>query len=90
MGVWSKMKPVFCPLAKTCDFYENWVDQTGNQRLDVIHGSGSSYSCLAITGIQDPTAEGGIEISPDVQARLPANQREINQLNCGFIELLNK
>jgi len=51
------MESYICPHSKTCLIYQNWVEQTNNNRLNIIL-SENEFSCLAYDALKD--AETGI------------------------------
>lgn len=79
----------YCPYTSNCPFYENWVKQRKNKRVDVIVTEGERgkeyYDCLTLIALDDP--ETGIDMTAELKKRLSApNPRQ----GCSLITLLNK
>jgi len=72
----------YCPHHATCPFYQNWVEQTGDRRTDVIvDGSVPGlllYNCLTLI-------KGNI--SDELKSRV-SNPHQRN-FDCSYIALLN-
>jgi len=45
------MESYICPHSKTCLIYQNWVEQTNNNRLNIIL-SENEFSCLAYDALK--------------------------------------
>lgn len=77
----------YCPYTETCPFYQNWVEQTKDRRVDVIvtewKGENIHYDCLTLIALDDP--ETGIPMSEKLKERL-SNSEDIK---CSHITLLN-
>jgi len=78
-----------CPYAtrhttsECCIVYANWVEQTRNDRLNIITKSLGKYHCIALEALSD--FETGIPKNEELEKRLQEKDVE-----CSHIELLNK
>lgn len=80
-----KITQLICPYTESCPIYRNWTEKSGDLRLNIIN-KGNRYSCLALTAIQDPITEGGVEINEELSRRLSSP----TDYECSHIELLNQ
>jgi len=75
-----------CPHINTCPIYHDWVEETGDDRLDIILKSiDCDYLCMAFDARWD--VESGINVSDELRRRLPVRKTTISE--CLHIELLN-
>ena len=83
---------LICPYTKDCALYSNWVEQTGEERLNIIC-EGVNYNCLALIALQDPTSEGGILASEGLVKKINGFETPDTNLpsdiECSHIRLLN-
>lgn len=82
------MVNLICPVADSCPIYRNWVEQTKDKRPNIIYtrsSTSSSYYCLALTALRDPTSEGGIMPNDELKARLKNKEAD-----CALVMLLNQ
>ena len=76
----------YCPYHVGCPFYQNWVEQTNDKRVDIIigeFGAYSKYKCLTLMALDD--SETGIEIGEDLRNKLSDSKK----IGCSHITLLN-
>ena len=83
-----------CPYSKECPIYRNWVEQTNDDRLDIIlYGIGVGYSCTALRALEKPVSEDGILFNDELKRRIKKinNQKNIGnmEIKCSHISLLN-
>ncbi len=83
-----------CPHSETCPIYENWVEQTKDDRLGIIiYSDGIGYSCTALGALEDPVSEGGILFNDELRRRIKEKAVEKNigvrETKCSHITLLN-
>lgn len=69
-------------LGEGCIIYNNWLEETTDNRLDIISLINKKYSCLALTAIYD--AETGITENKELENRINSDKT-----TCSIIESLN-
>lgn len=79
----------YCPYTETCPFYQNWVEQTKDRRVDVIvterKGENIHHDCLTLISLDDP--ETGIPMGEKLESRL--SDPGSSHFLCSHITLLN-
>ena len=85
----------YCPHAHACPFYQNWAEQTGSKRINIIltkkellafSGMISNYYCLALVSLNDK--ETGLQMGNSLKGQL-LNPNE-KEFRCSHITLLNR
>ena len=59
-----------CPYAKICLVHENWEEQTGDKKIDIIvkETNQHEYNCLALAALDDK--ETGIRYGFNIEERI--------------------
>lgn len=78
------MRTFICNNLNNCLVYQNWIEQTKKDRLDIIYFAqdDEEYKCLALDSLND--AETGIFKNKELTNRL-----KNEGCDCAFIESLN-
>ena len=83
-----------CPYLKECPIYKNWVEQTKDERLNIIlYCDGIGYSCTALRALEKPASEDGILFNDELKKRIKKVNMQKNigriEIKCSHISLLN-
>ena len=75
----------YCPHHYTCPFYQNWVEQTKDKRVDVIVKESEKYDCLTLIALDD--FETGIQMTEELSKKLSA--LTLSRFDCSHLTILN-
>ncbi len=77
----------YCPHLEKCPFYKNWVEQTGDSRIDVIvkelNMANFRYNCLTLIALDD------LEVPMAMNEELSNRLNYPKETKCSHITLLN-